>query len=391
MPALQHKPLSFFRRPRRITTRPPSTLHVGSQTIHMLRKLQHQPSAARGCRSASCRRRFTAVRAAAASNDQQQVVPVQWNGKAAFITGANTGIGYETAKALCQQGYLVTMGCRDGTKALMAAAKITCVASHLNLNGCWLGGPFGPWPSLGGGAVLVRGNAAACSGWAQAASGAAALLSPERHPASCVALGGCRRRGPRCSLCTTPLSPRRLLLPGSRECSEEVPGATIKYERLDLSDLTSVRDCVKRVADGNVEYDIWINNAGPHPGGVAVHPSAAGPAAPDPEALGPQHVMFPDACAACGAHACMHGSQSMGAIACMGQASRAEPPRITRHPSPTCTACTAGTAGLAWHAGVMYCPPMTTKDGFEYQLGVNHFGHFALTTEVLPVLAAANK
>lgn len=167
-------------------------------------RLQQKPSVAQV--SASCRQRFTAVRVAAASNNQQ--VPVQWNGKAAFITGANTGIGYETAKALCKQGYLVTMGCRDGTKALMAAAKIT----------------------------------------------------------------------------------------------EEVPGATIKYERLDLSDLTSVRDCVKRVADGNVEYDIWINNA-----------------------------------------------------------------------------------------GVMYCPLMTTKDGFEYQLGVNHFGHFALTTEVLPVLAAAAK
>ncbi len=41
-----------------------------------------------------------------------------------------------------------------------------------------------------------------------------------------------------------------------------MPGATIKYERLDLSDLSSVRDCVKRVADGNVEYDVWINNAG---------------------------------------------------------------------------------------------------------------------------------
>ncbi len=42
-------------------------------------------------------------------------------------------------------------------------------------------------------------------------------------------------------------------------------------------------------------------------------------------------------------------------------------------------------------AGVMYCPLMTTKDGFEYQLGVNHLGHFALTTEVLPILAAAEK
>ncbi len=41
--------------------------------------------------------------------------------------------------------------------------------------------------------------------------------------------------------------------------------------------------------------------------------------------------------------------------------------------------------------GVMACPKMSTKQGFEYQLGVNHLGHFALTTAVMPLLQAANK
>lgn len=38
------------------------------------------------------------------------------------------------------------------------------------------------------------------------------------------------------------------------------------------------------------------------------------------------------------------------------------------------------------NAGVMATPPMVTKDGFEYQLGVNHLGHFTLTNMLLPLL-----
>lgn len=38
------------------------------------------------------------------------------------------------------------------------------------------------------------------------------------------------------------------------------------------------------------------------------------------------------------------------------------------------------------NAGVMACPYMTTKQGFEYQFGTNHLGHFLLTTSLLPKL-----
>lgn len=42
---------------------------------------------------------------------------------------------------------------------------------------------------------------------------------------------------------------------------------------------------------------------------------------------------------------------------------------------------------LVNNAGVMACPQMQTKDGFEYQLGVNHLGHFLLTNMLLPLLS----
>ncbi|KAG2423965.1 hypothetical protein HXX76_014904 [Chlamydomonas incerta] len=130
-------------------------------------------------------------------------------GKNVFITGGNTGIGYETALTLAREGAAkVTIAARDSNKAAKALAQIR----------------------------------------------------------------------------------------------EAVPSAVVDTLPLDLSDLVSVSDCAKAVADSGVQYDVWINNA-----------------------------------------------------------------------------------------GVMATPKMVTAQGFEYQLGVNHLGHFALTTAVLPALQAANK
>lgn len=44
---------------------------------------------------------------------------------------------------------------------------------------------------------------------------------------------------------------------------------------------------------------------------------------------------------------------------------------------------------LILNAGVMACPLMRTKEGFEMQIGVNHIGHFYLTSLLLPKLKAS--
>lgn len=42
-------------------------------------------------------------------------------------------------------------------------------------------------------------------------------------------------------------------------------------------------------------------------------------------------------------------------------------------------------------AGVMATPPMTTADGFEFQLGVNHLSHFLLTQSLLPLMTESGR
>lgn len=46
------------------------------------------------------------------------------NGKVAFITGANRGLGLETARELRKQGIVVVLGSRDPKKGAAAAAKL---------------------------------------------------------------------------------------------------------------------------------------------------------------------------------------------------------------------------------------------------------------------------
>ncbi len=69
------------------------------------------------------------------SNYDESSVPEQ-HGKTIFITGANTGIGYEAARVLAGKGARVLLGCRSGEKAKKAIEKIRGL--HPNADVGWI-------------------------------------------------------------------------------------------------------------------------------------------------------------------------------------------------------------------------------------------------------------
>jgi NAD(P)-dependent dehydrogenase (short-subunit alcohol dehydrogenase family) len=68
-------------------------------------------------------------------NYDESSVPEQ-RGKTFFVTGANTGIGYEAARVLAERGARVLLGCRSEEKASQAIERIR--ALHRNADLAWV-------------------------------------------------------------------------------------------------------------------------------------------------------------------------------------------------------------------------------------------------------------
>jgi NAD(P)-dependent dehydrogenase (short-subunit alcohol dehydrogenase family) len=64
---------------------------------------------------------------------RESEIPSQ-DGKTIFITGANTGIGFETARVLAVSGARVLLGCRSEEKALGAIDKIKAIKNDADVS-----------------------------------------------------------------------------------------------------------------------------------------------------------------------------------------------------------------------------------------------------------------
>ena len=60
----------------------------------------------------------------ASSTTEDVLGNLDLSGKVAIVTGANSGIGFETAKALVSRGVHVILACRDPEKANQAINEI---------------------------------------------------------------------------------------------------------------------------------------------------------------------------------------------------------------------------------------------------------------------------
>ena len=83
---------------------------------------------------------------------QESDVPDQ-TGKTVFITGANTGIGYDTARVLALRGARVLLGCRDESKASDAIGKIQALKADAEV--VWIPLDLASLDSIANAASLV--------------------------------------------------------------------------------------------------------------------------------------------------------------------------------------------------------------------------------------------
>lgn len=84
---------------------------------------------------------------------KEKDVPDQ-QGRTMMVTGANTGIGWDTARVLAGRGARVLLGCRDESKAVEAMERITAI--HPNADLKWIPLDLASLASVTSAAEVVR-------------------------------------------------------------------------------------------------------------------------------------------------------------------------------------------------------------------------------------------
>mmetsp|Transcript_21110 Transcript_21110/g.43200 ORF Transcript_21110/g.43200 Transcript_21110/m.43200 type:complete len:391 (-) Transcript_21110:2265-3437(-) len=70
-----------------------------------------------------------------ATTTRSSTIPPNKTRKVCIVTGSNTGIGFETSKALVERGYEVVLACRSRDKAVKAVESINTCAGSSNTGG----------------------------------------------------------------------------------------------------------------------------------------------------------------------------------------------------------------------------------------------------------------
>ncbi|WP_181775635.1 SDR family NAD(P)-dependent oxidoreductase [Amycolatopsis pittospori] len=96
---------------------------------------------------------------------------------ATLITGANKGLGFETARRLVAAGHTVYVGSRDAERGRRAAEEIGARAIHLDITDDWSVGAAAKAIEADGGLDVLVNNAGIAPEWGQPVVGAEELTA----------------------------------------------------------------------------------------------------------------------------------------------------------------------------------------------------------------------